>query len=225
MDVRILKYILRECRNAIQRTTRNAFAIATKVAFGTAFEIITVVALSAGFCIGFTGCHTTKHITKTGTQTVETSAEPQWHTCLMQNAQAVLTLGGETVRANCTMQTVRDSMMVLSIMPMLGIEMLRIEATPAQVTGIDKINRQYAVATYDDINRYLSPAITWHDLQALATGELPTGDKEAFVGYTAGNQTVMLRLVYPERQLDVPVRTQAANLARYQQIDIRTLLR
>ena len=115
-------------------------------------------------------------------------------------------------------------MMVLSIMPMLGIEMLRIEASPAQITGIDKINRRYAVATYDDINHYLAPAITWQDLQALATGELPTGGKEAFVGYTAGEQTIILRLTYPERQLDVPVRTQAANLARYQQIDIRTLL-
>ncbi len=224
MDTRILKYILRECRNAIHRTTRNAFAIATKVAFGTAFEIVTVVALSAGFCIGFTGCHTTKHITKTETQVVEEPAAPQWHTCLIQNAQAVVTLGDETMRANCTMQTVRDSMMVLSIMPMLGIEMLRIEATPAQVTGIDKINHRYAIATYDEINRYLAPSITWHDLQALATGELPTGDKEAFVGYTAGEQTIMLHLTYPERQLDVPVRTQAANLVRYQQIDIHTLL-
>ena len=52
MDIRILKYILREYRNAIQRTTKNAFAIATKVAFGTAFEIVTIVALSVGFCIG-----------------------------------------------------------------------------------------------------------------------------------------------------------------------------
>ena len=224
MDLRILKYILRECRNAIQRTTRNVFAIATKVVFGTAFEIVTVVALSAGFCIGFTSCHTTKHIAQTETPIVEEPA-PQWHTCLMQNAQAVVTLGNETLRANCTLQTVRDSMMVLSIMPMLGIEMLRIEATPAQVTGIDKINRRYAVATYDDINRYLTPSVTWHDLQAFATGELPTGDKEAFVGYTAGKQTIMLRIIYPERQLDVPVRTQAANLSRFQQTDIRQLLK
>lgn len=224
MDIRILKYILRECRNAIQRTTKNAFAIATKVAFGTAFEIVTIVALSVGFCIGFTSCHTTKHIAQTETQSEGKTAEPQWHTCLMQNAQAVVTLGEETMRANCTLQTVRDSMLIISIMPMLGIEMLRIEATPTQITGIDKINRQYAVATYDDINRYLAPTVAWHDLQALATGELPTGDKEAFVGYTAGEQTIMLRLIYPERQLDVPIRTQAANLARYQQIDIRTLL-
>ena len=212
MDIRILKYILREYRNAIQRTTKNAFAIATKVAFGTAFEIVTIVALSVGFCIGFTSCHTTKHIAQTETQSEGKTAEPQWHTCLMQNAQAVVTLGEETMRANCTLQTVRDSMLIISIMPMLGIEMLRIEATPTQITGIDKINR------------YLAPTVAWHDLQALATGELPTGDKEAFVGYTAGEQTIMLRLIYPERQLDVPVRTQAANLARYQQIDIRTLL-
>ena len=149
MDIRILKYILRECRNAIQRTTKNAFAIATKVAFGTAFEIVTIVALSVGFCIGFTSCHTTKHIAQTEAQSEGKTAEPQWHTCLMQNAQAVVTLGEETMRANCTLQTVRDSMLIISIMPMLGIEMLRIEATPTQITGIDKplLQANYRQAT------------------------------------------------------------------------------
>ncbi len=232
MDLRVLKYILRETRSAIQRTTRNAFAIATKVAFGTAFEIITVLAVGVGFAVGMTSCHTTKHIAKTETETQQEgvkqetqTAENQWHTCLMQNAQGVVTIGEQTVRATCTMQTVRDSIVILSIMPMLGIEMLRIEATPEQITGIDKINRQYAVATYEEVNRYLSPAVSYHDLQALATGELPTGEDEAFVGYTAGKQTIMLRLTYPARQTDVAVRTRGADLTRYQQIDIKQLLK
>lgn len=237
MDLRILKYILRETRSAIQRTTRNAFAIATKVAFGTAFEIITVLAVGVGFAVGMTSCHTTKHIAKAKTETKQEetqqevaeqeaqTTESQWHTCLMQNAQGVVTIGEQTLRATCTMQTVRDSIVILSIMPMLGIEMLRIEATPEQITGIDKINRQYAVATYEEVNRYLQPAVSYNDLQALATGELPTGKDEAFVGYTAGKQTIMLRLTYPARQTDVPVRTRGADLTRYQQIDIKQLLK
>lgn len=232
MDLRVLKYILRETRSAIQRTTRNAFAIATKVAFGTAFEIITVLAVGVGFAVGMTSCHTTKHIAQTEAKAQQEEAEQeaqttesQWHTCLMQNAQGVVTIGEQTLRATCTMQTVRDSIVILSIMPMLGIEMLRIEATPEHITGIDKINRQYAVATYEEVNRYLQPAVSYDDLQALATGELPTGEDEAFVGYTAGKQTIMLRLTYPARQTDVPVRTRGADLTRYQQIDIKQLLK
>ena len=232
MDLRVLRYILREVRNAIQRTTRNAFAIATKVAFGTAFEIITVLAVGVGFAVGMTSCHTTQHIAKTETEAQQAEAEQeaqttesQWHTCLMQNAQGVVTMGEQTLRATCTMQTVRDSIVILSIMPMLGIEMLRIEATPKQITGIDKINRQYAVATYEEVNRYLQPAVSYNALQALATGELPTGEDEAFVGYTTGKQTIMLRLTYPARQTDVPVRTRGADLTRYQQIDIKQLLK
>lgn len=232
MDLRVLKYILREAGNAIERTTRNAFAIATKVAFGTAFEIITVLAVGVGFAVGMTSCHTTKHIAQAETKAQQEeaeqeaqTAESQWHTCLMQNAQGVVTIGEQTLRATCTMQTVRDSIVILSIMPMLGIEMLRIEATPEQITGIDKINRQYAVATYEEVNRYLQPAVSYNDLQALATGELPTGEDEAFVGYTAGKQTIMLRLTYPARQTDVPVRTRGADLTRYQQIDIKQLLK
>lgn len=206
-----------------QRAAREGIGIATKMVAGTLTEIVAVVALMVGFGIGLTGCSTGKR-TVVATTDIP-SAQSEWHTCLMQNVDAVLTIDEQTLRATCTLQTVRDSIVVISVMPMLGIELLRIEATPDRIIGIDKINKQYTEVEYDEINHYLTPKIKWQDLQELASGEMPTGSQEAFVGYTVGKHTLMLKFTYPERQTDIPLRFPTGNLSRYQQIAFTNLLR
>ena len=66
--------------------------------------------------------------------------EPAWHTCLIQGARATVYTNEDKISANLTMQTVRDSMIVISVMPMMGIEMMRIEATPMEIIAIDKVH-------------------------------------------------------------------------------------
>ena len=83
---------------------------------------------------------------------------PAWHTCLIQGARATVPTNEERLSANVTMQTVHDSMLVISVMPLLGMEILRVEATPIEVTAIDKLHGRYAKVTYADINRRLTPA-------------------------------------------------------------------
>lgn len=223
---KILRHIFRLIERATERGVRSATGIVAKVAIGTALQTLTCVALVAGFGLGLNSCSTQKRaVATTGETTEQQPTAPAWHTCLIQNAEGIVTIDNRTVRAQCTMQTVRDSLVVISVMPMLGIELIRIEATPEHVMGIDKMNRRYAVVTYDEINQYLMPKVTWQDLQDLAAGELPTGEQEAFVGYTSGKHTVMLKIVYPARQTDVPLRLRKSDLSRYQATDIHTLLR
>ncbi len=138
----------------------------------------------------------------------ETAAEsaPMWHTCLIQNARATLSLGDNQIAANVTMQTVRDSMLVISVMPLLGLEIARFEATPFELTGFNKLEGTYATTTYAELNRNLVPTINWDVLQQLCTAELPTGDKNARLVYTLGDKTVELSVIYPVRKLDVPVK-------------------
>lgn len=197
------------------------------MAIGTVAEGLGIIALFIGFSIGLSGCHTQKHITK-NESTIEEAAqtEPeQWHTCLVQNAQGILTIGGKTISANCTMQAVRDSLVVLSIMPMLGIELMRIEATPTEIIGIDKINRQYTQITYDEINRLVTPTVQWTDFQQLACGELPSETAgEAVIGYSALGYSLVLRVIYPAIQKDVPVRAAHIDISRYQQKTFSELL-
>ena len=170
-----------------------------------------------------TGCGVKKSVQKA--EITEQKPEvPAWHTCLIQGARATVTTDEDRVSATVTMQTVRDSMLVISVMPMFGIEMLRIEATPTEMTAIDKIHGQYARATYAELNTKLTPAINWDILQQLCSAELPTGNEKARLQYQFEDETIELVITYPERQLDVPVRVQQQRKDNYTQIEVSNLL-
>ena len=84
------------------------------------------------------GCGVKKGVVESGKSKVE--SEPAWHTCVIQGARGTVSTSEESFSAGMTMQTVRDSMIVISVIPMLGMEMLRLEATPKELTGIDKVH-------------------------------------------------------------------------------------
>ena len=168
------------------------------------------------------GCGVKKKAVESPAPVVE--SEPTWHTCLMQGGKATITLGGNKYSGTVNMQTVRDSMLVISVMPILGIEMVRLEATPVEMTGINKIDGTYATVTYAELNRTLTPSLNWDILQQVCSGELPTGDKTARLVYTMGDQEIVLKITYPERQLDVPVKVKHQNVSRYTKVDIRKWL-
>ena len=138
---------------------------------------------------------------------------PAWHTCLIQNARV-------TVITDEDRLTVHDSMLVISIMPMLGMEMLRVEATPMELTAIDKIHGRYAKTTFAELNKRLTPSLNWDELQQLCTAELPTGEERARCAYLFGEQTIELVIEYNPRKTDVPVRVMNQKLDKYTQVDI-----
>ena len=145
---------------------------------------------------------------------------PTWHTCLIQGARATVQTGSEQYNASVNLQVVRDSMAVISIMPFLGIEMMRLEATPMELIGIDKMNGRYAQASYAELNRLLTPAINWDVLQQLCAAELPTGKERARLQYRLGDEIIELIVDYNEPKFDVPVRMNRQRLDKYTQIDI-----
>ena len=147
-------------------------------------------------------------------------SEPTWHTCLIQGANATVSTSEDRLSASVTMQTVRDSMLVISVMPFMGMEMMRLEATPTELIAIDKIHGRYAKATYADLNRQLTPSLNWDILQQLCTAELPTGNERARLLYSFGNETIELVIDYPPRRLDVPVRVKNQPLKNYTEVDI-----
>ena len=149
---------------------------------------------------------------------------PSWHTCLIQGAQGTVITDEERISASMTMQTVHDSMLVISIMPLLGMEMLRIEATPTEFIAIDKFHGQYTTATYADLNRQLTPELNWDVLQQLCAAELPTGSEKARLVYQFGNETVEIVVNYTPRKIDVPVRVSHIKLDKYTKVDVSRFL-
>lgn len=171
-----------------------------------------------------TACGVKKKAVNTQPSSPAEPETPTWHTCLIQGARATITDGDNRYSASVTMQTVRDSMLVISIMPALGMELVRFEATPQEIIGINKLDATYAVTTYETVNRHLVPAVSWEILQQLCTAELPTGSEKAKMVYTLGNKTIEMDIVYPARRLDVPVRVTNLKLDKYKKIDINKWL-
>lgn len=171
------------------------------------------------------GCGAKKAVVKQEQPPVaEEPVEPAWHTCLIPNAQVTFCHDDDRITGNATMQVVRDSMCIIRVTAILGVEILRIEATPEGVVGIDRVHGLYARASYDEINALLTPKLTWEIMQQMCSAELPTGSETARLRYTMGDEQAELLIHYPARKLDVPVRMVAAGLDRYKQIDISKLL-
>ena len=108
----------------------------------------------------------------------------------------------------------------LELASLLGIEVARFEATPLELTGINKFDGTYATITYAELNRTLTPSLNWDILQQTCTAELPTGSEKARLVYQLGEKTIELIIDYTPRRLDVPVRVSHQNLSRYKKIDI-----
>lgn len=163
-----------------------------------------------------------------GTQKIKQSdsAPSSWQTCLIQGARANIEIQksnsdeSDYLSATVTMQVVRDSIAIISIMPMLGMEMVRIEATPDRVIGISKIHGLYIDNDYSELNRYITPTINWSVMQQLCAAELPTGEKSARLVYRINDQTITLSIDYPAKQTDKPLTIQRQRLTRYKQINI-----
>ena len=131
-----------------------------------------------------------------------------------------VTTNEEQINANVTMQTVHDSLLIISVIPMLGIEMARLEATPTQLTAIDKVHGRYATATFAELNRKVTPSINWTILQQLCSAELPTGPETAHLQYAFEDGILDLVITYTPRKTDVPVKMTRLRLDKYTKVDI-----
>ena len=155
-----------------------------------------------------------------GKQKPVKESEPSWHTCVIQGAKAIVTTKEDKVSATVTMQVVHDSLLIVNIMPMLGIEMARLEATPTEIVAFDKVYNRCAVTTYEELNQRLVPKISWEQLQQICSAELPTGKETAHFVYSIGKESIAFDITYPERKTDVPGRMNRLPQERYKKMDI-----
>lgn len=110
-------------------------------------------------------------------------------------------------------------------MPMLGIEMVRLEATPTELIAIDKVHGRYATASFEAVNHRLTPKMSWAILQQICTAELPTGPEYAHLQYLYGEDVpIDIQITYTPRKLDVPVKANRLRLDKYMKIELERWL-
>lgn len=150
---------------------------------------------------------------------------PVWQTVNVTNTLLALEVDEQTYNVTCQVQGVRDSMLVVSIMPVMNMELLRMEITPDEVLVIDKMNHRYTRLELSKAAKHVVPEMKWTDLQDFLSGKggLQQGETMS-LGYNFQGHKLQLTITYGTIAYDVPVNVRRLRLERYEYVDILTLL-
>lgn len=77
--------------------------------------------------------------------------------------------GSETT-FNITLRGRRDSLIWISISPLLGIEVARVMVTPDSIKFLDRLQGRYQAGSFESINRLLQLKVNFEAVQALVFG-------------------------------------------------------
>lgn len=154
---------------------------------------------------------------------IEQAAQPAWRTAQVAMVME-LNLGGQTMKVNCQVNALRDSLITVSLMPIVGIEMFRIELTRQTVTVIDKMNRRFTTVQMSEAERLLTPALKWNDVQQWLSGEGKQPGESTSVGYSFRGTEIALKAAYTNIVYDGNVNARTLRLDKYDEVSIFALL-
>lgn len=150
---------------------------------------------------------------------------PQHKTAETKRATVKVQSGGNRLSVGCQLQTVFDSVCVVSVQPLGGMEMYAIHATPGHILVIDRMHRQYAITDYQTLNAFVTPQIDFQMLQRMVSGsELPQGVLTLTRRFAAGRHEAEVTITYPEIRYDQPIVIRPRNIENYKKTDIKTLI-
>ena len=77
---------------------------------------------------------------------------------------------GSSNSFNINLRFKRDSVIWISISPLLGIEVARVMITPDSIKFMDRIHGKYDISTFEYINKVLQLKVNFEMLQSILTG-------------------------------------------------------
>lgn len=161
-------------------------------------------------------CGVKKHVQQPSIDEPQSEQAQTWHTVVAKGTASIGIANQSTPGSNYTLQAIKDSVVVLSITPLLGIEIMRIEATPNNILVVNKANRTYTTIGYDELARWTTPAITFADLQDIANGNgLQEGNNSIHKELNTQLGTIIFQATYQQTAKDQPLNIQPQNLQRY----------
>lgn len=152
---------------------------------------------------------------------VSRRAAARYHT-IAQRAHVTLELDQHKYSMNSQVRVWRNSLVTVSLQPMLGIEVARMEATPDSVWVFDKMNRRYVAFAYSDLGQNISPKISYKTIQDFAS--YPMSDEDATIELTYGKHKLKLSSKYSNREYNTLQEPQLTNTSKYKRVTLRDIL-
>lgn len=102
---------------------------------------------------------------------------PNWE-CVTGKVALALDMGAKgTTKVNATLRMKRGEVIQLSVAPLLGIEVVRIELSPQGILVLDRLNKRYVQASFEQVNYWARTDLNFHVLQSLFLNELFLPDR------------------------------------------------
>ena len=154
------------------------------------------------------------------------SLAPRRYQTLHQKANATVLLDQHKYSMGCTVQLWRNELIILSVQPMLGIEMLRVEATPDSMMIFDKMNRRYAILAYDDMESmkiHPQPSYKWLQdfLTAPSTPKLTAKSEKVF---RLGSHQSTISCTFSQREYNTLKSPKRLDTRKYKRISLRDII-
>lgn len=167
-----------------------------------AYKILAILAASALLI----GCNSQKKLAKGETTTPDApktevivkksvqqravEAQPDFLSAYAPKANFKITYQNKQISSSGTITMIKDSICIISVQPILNIELARIELTHQDVIFVDKMNKRYVQMTYAEVQQQTGLPVTFDDVQNLLMGRMTVIGKPQNILWGANAKTV-----------------------------------
>ncbi len=152
-------------------------------------------------------------------------AEPIQYKNLSEKATVTLQLDQHKYTLFCTIQMWLDELVIVSLQPTAGIEMVRIEATQDSIWVIDKMNHRYTTIAYDWARKAIRPTPSLQMLQDFLTP--PKQDKKKTTNqqtFIINNHKLGITCAFSHREYDKLTTHRRLPLKKYQRVTLHEII-
>lgn len=172
--------------------------------------------------LGLAGCGAQRKATKS--PAVVTA---HYRTVTARQLPVTVTADSMTYTVYCTAQAVRDSVVVLSLQPMAGMEIVRVEMTPEALLGVDRTHKRYCIVPLELPRK----GGRWHSLPLQdgeacyrALQEAVFSEQGGTVATEYDGHRLLLQIGSGKRTYDEPFTVRPLKLNEYEEITAHSLL-
>lgn len=125
----------------------------------------------------------------TGTDYIEKVIElsPVWQSLSGKVTLSLSTPEGVSKVGSATLRLKRDESIQLSVAPLLGIEIARLEISPDGILALDRLNKRYVQVSFEEVNSWAHTDLSFAILQSLFLNELFVPGKQRVAVTDAGD--------------------------------------
>ena len=81
------------------------------------------------------------------------SSLPHWNCVTGKVALNLNTGSSKNTKLSATLRMKKGEVIQLSVAPLLGIEVARLEISPERILAVDRLHKQYVEVSFEDLNR------------------------------------------------------------------------